>query len=389
MGRHMAGRPTAAHQLAAWLARGALGAAAAVASAAPAAPAAAQLLEVTPNAEGAWTAAPGVVHFHVLHRFRVLDPPSRKVINTPTMLLGVGVAEDAMLGFRYATSSLLVQGEPNEWEAYARWSPLKQERVGVDGVVRAGWNGAAGSADGSLALGRSVGPVRVQLEGRGFSAWRGGDAELAVAGGAVWRLHRWVAVVADAARLLDGEAEAAWSAGVQLGIPYTPHTLSLHASNANATTLQSSTVGVPDRTLWGFEFTIPITLSRYFGRRGATGGGGGVAAASSADLAGTSDTAVVAMDNRLRFLPDTVRVRAGAVVRWENASDIIHTVTADPAAAADPGKVLLPAGAVPFDSGDLLPGRAFTHRFQVPGTYRYVCLPHEMAGMTGVVVVEP
>jgi plastocyanin len=27
------------------------------------------------------------------------------------------------------------------------------------------------------------------------------------------------------------------------------------------------------------------------------------------------------------------------------------------------------------------------HTFDVPGTYQYFCIPHEMAGMTGTVVV--
>lgn len=355
---------------------------------ASAAPASAQLLEASPNLMGPWTAAPGVIQFHVMHRFQVLPPPARKVINTPTMLLGAGVTESAMVALRYATNSLQVPGEPNEWEAYARWSPLSQERLGVDGALRGGWNGTARSVDGELSLARSAGPLRVQVAGRAFSAWRGGDGELAVAGGLVWRVHRWVALAADAGQLLDGAAETAWGAGVQLGIPYTPHTLSLHASNVNATTLQSATVGIPDRRLWGFEFTVPITLSRYIGRRGGPEAGGAVGA-GAAIRGGASDTVVVDMDNRLRFLPETVRVRAGQTVRWVNGSALMHTVTADPAAAADPANVELPAGAAPFDSGEMSPGDTFAYTFTVPGTYRYVCLPHELAGMIGVVVVEP
>lgn len=383
-----------------WRLLGVVAALPAMMAAAPAAPASGQSLEVGPNLSGVWMAEPGVIHFHVLHRFQVLDPPARKVINTPTFLLGAGVADRAMLGFRYATSSLLVRAEPNEWEAYGRWSPLAEGRSWVDGAVQAGWNGTAGSADGELALARGVGPVRVHLAGRGFSAWRGGDPELAVAGGAVWRLHRWVALAADAARVLDGESEPAWGAGLQLAIPYSPHTLSLHASNVNATTLQSSTVGIPDRRLWGFEFTVPITLSRYFGGRRASPSAGGAGARqeppargpearrATVDGSAPGDTAVVTMDNRLRFLPDTIRVRAGQAVRWENTSVLIHTVTADPALARDPANVSLPPGAPPFDSGDMLPEDDFTHVFRVPGVYRYVCLPHERAGMVGVVIVE-
>jgi plastocyanin len=33
-------------------------------------------------------------------------------------------------------------------------------------------------------------------------------------------------------------------------------------------------------------------------------------------------------------------------------------------------------------------GDTFEVTFEVPGTYRYVCLPHESEGMTGTVVVR-
>jgi plastocyanin len=33
-------------------------------------------------------------------------------------------------------------------------------------------------------------------------------------------------------------------------------------------------------------------------------------------------------------------------------------------------------------------GEEFKVTFAVPGTYRYVCLPHESHGMTGTVVVR-
>ena len=66
--------------------------------------------------------------------------------------------------------------------------------------------------------------------------------------------------------------------GLNLAIPRTPHTISLHATNVNNVTLQSSSRGT-DETRYGFEFTIPITLSRYFGsgssQRGACSGGWG------------------------------------------------------------------------------------------------------------------
>jgi plastocyanin len=205
--------------------------------------------------------------------------------------------------------------------------------------------------------------------------------------GAVWRLHRWVALAGDMVQHSESGTEAGWSAGLQLAIPYTPHTLSLHVSNVNATTLQSSSIGVEGRRLWGFEFTVPVTLSRYFGGREARPAPA-LPGHEASRGSGSVDTTRVTMDNRLQFLPDTVRVSVGGVVVWSNTSDIVHTVTADPARAANPETVRLPAGAVPFDSGGLVPGDAFAHRFDRAGEYRYVCLPHELAGMVGVVIVE-
>jgi plastocyanin len=88
------------------------------------------------------------------------------------------------------------------------------------------------------------------------------------------------------------------------------------------------------------------------------------------------------------FAPSTVTIRAGENVRWDNDSIIWHTVTADAMAVKVPADVALPDGAEPFDSGKVEPGNSFSHTFRVPGTYRYVCRPHEGNGMRGTVVVR-
>lgn len=340
-------------------------------------------LERTPNIEGVWGSRLGTLHFHFLHRFEVTDPPVSKVLNSPTFLVAAGLPGSLMLGARYASNSVLVPARPNEWEVFGRWAALRQGGgTPIDVAVQAGWNRTAGSADGELLVARDLGRLRVLGGGRAFSAFGGEEGELALAGGARLRLTRHVALAADWARLLGETApEAAWSAGLQLEIPYTPHSLSLHASNANTTTLQGSTVGLGSRR-WGFEFTVPLTLSRYFGGREPA-----ARAEVPAAAVGVGET-IVEMDNRLRFLPDTVRVRVGETVRWRNTSDIVHTVTADPERAARAENVRLPAGAAPFDSGDMPPGAEFAHRFTVAGEYHYVCLPHELAAMVGVVIVE-
>ncbi len=115
-----------------------------------------------------------------------------------------------------------------------------------------------------------------------------------------------------------------------------------------------------------------------------------ISLAASLALAGPAAAAetVVEMTADLRFVPQTVTIQAGETVEWRNASPMAHTVTADPAKAGDPAHVALPEGAQPFDSGFVQPGGSYRHRFEVPGTYRYFCIPHEAAGMVGTVEVR-
>jgi plastocyanin len=90
------------------------------------------------------------------------------------------------------------------------------------------------------------------------------------------------------------------------------------------------------------------------------------------------------------FSPKHVKITVGQSVEWNNTAALeTHTVTNDPALVKSAGDVSLPAGAQPFNSGDLKPGQTFRHTFTVPGTYRYVCIPHESMGMSGEVEVVP
>jgi plastocyanin len=89
------------------------------------------------------------------------------------------------------------------------------------------------------------------------------------------------------------------------------------------------------------------------------------------------------------FRPATVRIRTGQTVQWRNTSPIGHTVTADPSHVKNPANVALPDGAEPFHSGNIAAGEVWQRTFTIPGTYRYVCLPHEQQGMIGTVIVDP
>ena len=160
------------------------------------------------------------------------------------------------------------------------------------------------------------------------------------------------------------EEEVAWSAGLQLGIPHTPHTLSLQASNAIGLSLESATRGTSE-TLYGFEFTIPITLKRY------VGGGGSRTADPAAPALAAADTgvAVVRMKN-LAYGAGALTIVAGTTVEWVNDDPLEHTVV-----ATDGG----------FDSSLIPPGGSWRFTFWKPGTYEYTCRPHPF--MKGVITV--
>lgn len=339
----------------------------------PAGAGAQSVLERTPNLGGGWTGSSGTAYFNFLHRFNVSDPPLRKVSNTPTFLLGAGLPGHTMVALQYATSSLVAGAEvPNEWELGGRWTALRQEGgAPVDVTLQAAYNTAAGSPDAELTLGRLFGPVRLVAAGRVLG--RGYDRDTvryAVGGGAVVRLGRHVAVAGDVVSLLDrrDDEALAWSAALQLAIPYTPHTLSLHAANTNTATLQGSSKGIEINgeglTRWGFEFTIPVTLSRYFG------GEAPVAAAPPPARVASGEVMRVEM-RQLAFAPASIEIAVGTTVEWRNDDQLVHTVRADDGS---------------WDSGDIAPGATWRRTFDRPGTYTYTCTPHPF--MKAVVVVK-
>jgi plastocyanin len=178
----------------------------------------------------------------------------------------------------------------------------------------------------------------------------------------------------------------AWGAGLNLAIPRTPHTLSLHATNVNNASLQSASRGT-EETRYGFEFTIPLTLSRYFGGGGRPPRAAPQPAAREmpADTATVpADTATVPADTAtaegntlsarvedFSFQPARLEVKAGTTVTWTNQGQVIHTVTAEDGS---------------FDSGEIDAGAKGSITFSRPGTYAYHCTPHPF--MKGVIVVS-
>ena len=319
------------------------------------------LLDRPPNLSGGWLGATGTLQFNFVHRFTISPPPDRKVANSPTFLLSYRLPAPLMIGVNYASSSDLVAGAPNEFEAFARYA-----RTGALGFAwQLGYNKAAKSVDGEVTLSHTFSRLRLMGVGRAFSHAYGVDtARLAVGGGAVVRLGRWVALAGDATTLVDrrtGE-RAAWGIGLHIGIPYSPHTLSLAVANTNTGTLEGSARGVGGNARAGFEFTIPFTFSRYFGGRGrskAVEGGEAAANGTRAEM------------RTMAFSPKQIEIAAGKAVTWTNNDQLVHTISADDGS---------------WDSGPIEPGKSWSRTFAQAGTYAFHCTPHPF--MKGVVVVR-
>jgi plastocyanin len=87
----------------------------------------------------------------------------------------------------------------------------------------------------------------------------------------------------------------------------------------------------------------------------------------------TQDKSVVIKMEGYHFKPDKITIEPGTTVEWINTGKIAHTVTDDNGS---------------WDSGSLKPGEKFSHRFDQKGTFKYICVPHEEAQMTGTIIVK-
>jgi plastocyanin len=124
-----------------------------------------------------------------------------------------------------------------------------------------------------------------------------------------------------------------------------------------------------------------------------------VVAAVALALVGCSDKerppGEVGMTGSHAFDPKEITIDAGETVTWVNDSSEAHTVTAIEDSLPEGADYFATGG---FDSeeeardgvsdGLLTGGETFEVTFDEPGTYRYVCIPHESNGMEGTVVVR-
>ena len=333
--------------------------------------AAQSLLYRPPNLSGTWVPGGGVLQFNFMHRFVVGAPPANKVNNYPTFVFALGIGQQGAVGVHYASNSFTVREPytPNEIELFARWRIRGAEgEKGLNISATPAYNFAAQSLDGEAAVDYNVGPFTVSGALRAFTdVFGSGEAGGALAGGLTFRLNDYIALGGDVASMVTQDSALAWSAGLSFVIPGSPHTFSLHASNAKSTTLQGASFA-PDASgvAYGFEFTIPIHFSRFapwFAKKEK-------AVEINAPFMNTAAAQVEMRE--FSFRADSVVISAGQSVGWINRDEVAHTVTFD-------------SGGVQ-SSGDLAARGTFVAAFPRPGVYRYHCAPHP--NMKGVVVVK-
>jgi plastocyanin len=332
-----------------------------------AAPLAAQsVVTRTPSLNGAWLPPRGTVQFNFIHRFYRGDAPERRISNSPTFVTAVRTPfVPAMVGAAYASNSDVVARMPNEWEFFVRALPLPAGNPIADLSLQIGYNLGARSVDAELGLVRPLGPLWLLATGRSFtSAFDDGEPRYALGGGIALRLTRRLTLAGDMSTLLERrDAErVAWSGGLHVGVPSTPHSLSVHVTNITTNTLEGASRGSP-RVRVGFEYTVPISLARY-GRRAAPR-----PTADSATVAAGRDTVFVRIQD-FAFRQTPLDITAGTTVVWTNADDVPHTVT------AEDGR---------FDSGPLSRGERWSIRFDRAGSYAFRCEPHPFMRATVVV----
>lgn len=330
-----------------------------------AAPAPSQsLLTRSPNLGGTTVPQPRSSEFTFLHRFELIGEDEKKVQNYPTFVLAVGLPAGFALGTTYASNSELGAGTPNEWEPWIRARRALGERFDLSGT--AAYNTATESANGELSGRLRLSRISLLGVGRAFSSAYGSDEfETALGVGLLLHITPRLAVGGDVARVVSADTfPSAWSAGVHLAIPGSPHTLGFVVSNVGATTLEGASRGAEDpdgdpNLRYGFAFTMPLGTFSQWARifHGEEGG---------------ADENVITIRD-FAFGPAEIRIRPGQTVHWTNEDPTAHTVTADDGA---------------FDSGLLENGEGFSRRFDETGRYPFHCTPHPF--MKGIVIVaEP
>lgn len=87
-------------------------------------------------------------------------------------------------------------------------------------------------------------------------------------------------------------------------------------------------------------------------------------------------------ETTLRFKPDTLVVHVGDIVQWVNPAGnaMSHTSTSGTGSTD-------PSSGNHWNLGPFAPGSSVQHQFTGAGSYPYYCIPHEISGMKGRIVV--
>lgn len=347
------------------LVRGSAAALFALAAAAPGTAAAQSLVERPPNLQGVWTLGRWSPLFVFSHRFEVVSGGD-ELVNIPTLTLGVGLPGPFAAGLNFTSNTEVGTAlGGNETEFWVRAVALDRGPAAL-GAVGA-WNTAAESFDAALTGRFDAGLLGLMAEARVFSDGYGLGEAIGAAGiGAMVHLTPRLALNADLTRAGGSVGDAAWSAGVAVAIPGSPHTLSLYATNAGATTLQGSArekvIGT-ESVRYGFAFTVPLGSGSQWARIFS-------GAPEQPAVSAGGDTVRVAIRD-IAFAPSELHVAPGQVVLWVNEDPLVHTVTAKDG---------------DWKSGLMQEGQRFARRFDTPGRYEYHCLPHPQ--MQAVVIVD-
>lgn len=318
-----------------------------------------------------WTGVPWALELAVTPIFGRAGELGSGLHADPAVRAALALPGRLVLETRYAPQPIELGGA-DEIEAALRAAPLRQDHgdwldVGLEGRIATGSEAGAITAAGA----RWLGPLRLMAHATGIVPLDDPDRTARLGGGASALWHPApgrlpLALAGGLAGLLDPEPgeRLAWTAGLQLGVSFTPHTVALFATNGG-TSLAGRSTGT-DRVRVGLELTTHVPVGRFFGLYTPRD----VARQAVRPDDDAPPAAVVAIRD-YRYASDRIEIDAGTAVEWVNEDEAVHT------ASSDNGT---------WESGPIRQGERWRAVFHEPGIYPYHCGPHPF--MRGVVVVR-
>ena len=95
------------------------------------------------------------------------------------------------------------------------------------------------------------------------------------------------------------------------------------------------------------------------------------------------------------FIPNTVIVKEGSILRWSNPSNLPHNVvgvfnqTTGLGAAAKSSGLIHKNSTGNNNSGFIQPTNSWQYHFSKAGVFNYLCTIHSEEGMRGTIIVVP